>query len=81
MLLVHNTLQSYAQSTHTHFKCTLSMTTRVSRCQKGKSSVDFTKTRHKRVAVASAGPYASMHLASPSQQHHSTEGKCCIIRL
>ena len=47
--------------THTHpFKSLLSGTTRVSRYQKGKTNLDFTEAR---VAVASAGPYASLQLA------------------
>jgi len=37
----------------------LSGTTRMSRYQKGKTNLDFTEAR---VAVASAGPYASLHL-------------------
>jgi len=52
--------------TFTHpFNGHLSRTTRVSRYQKGKTDLDFTEARCKRqlVAVASAGPYASLHLA------------------
>jgi len=49
--------------THTHlFNGPFSGTTRVSRYQKGKSNLDFNEARD-RVAVASAGPYASLHLA------------------
>ena len=47
--------------THTHpFIGPLSGTTQVSRCQTGKTNLGFTGAR---VAVASAGPYASLHLA------------------
>jgi len=47
--------------THTHpFNGPLSRTTRVSRYQKGTTNLDFTEARE---AVASAGPYASQHLA------------------
>ena len=51
--------------THTHTRLTalLSGTTQVSRYQKGKTNLDFTEPREKRVAVASAGLYASLHLA------------------
>jgi len=35
----------------------------VSRYQNGKTNLDFTEARDKWVAVASAGPYASLHLA------------------
>jgi len=50
--------------THTHpFNGPFSGTTRVGRYQKGKTNLDFTEARD-RVAVASAGPYASLHLAS-----------------
>ena len=38
----------------------LSGTTRVSQYQKGKPNLDFTEAT---VAVASAGPYANLHLA------------------
>ena len=49
--------------THTHpFNGRLSGTTRASRCWKGKTNVDFTEAV-KWVAVAAAGPYASLHLA------------------
>jgi len=40
----------------------LSGTTRVSGYQKGKTNLDFTTARDS-VAVAPAGPYASLHLA------------------
>ena len=64
--------------THTHpFKGPFSGTNLVSRYQKGKTNLDFTDPRYsewqwhhlgfwaicKSVAVASAGPYASLHLA------------------
>jgi len=44
------------------FNGPLSGTTRVSRYQKGRTNLDFTEVRQW-VAVASAGPYASLHLA------------------
>jgi len=51
------------QPLHTQpFNGPLSRTTRVSRYQKGKTNLDFTEGRQW-VAVASAGPYASLHLA------------------
>ena len=51
----------YGNYIHTHpFNGPLSRTTRVSQYQKGKTNLDFTEAR---VAVASAGPYASLHLA------------------
>jgi len=50
--------------THTHpFNGPFSGTTRVSRYQKGKTNLDFTEAKRQWVAVASAGPYASLHLA------------------
>ena len=53
---------------HTHpFNGPLSWTTQVSRYQKGKTNLDFTKAKRQRVAVASAGPYASLHLAPDIQ--------------
>jgi len=52
--------------THTHrFNSPLSGTTRASRYQKGKTDLDFTEAKE---AVASAGPYASQHLAPESRQ-------------
>ena len=52
--------------THTHpFNGPLSGTTRASRYQKGKTDLDFTEAKE---AVASAGPYASQHLAPESRQ-------------
>jgi len=59
--------------THTHtFNGPLSGTTRVSRYQKVKTNLDFTEARDSewRVAVTSAGPYASLHLAPDN--HAST---------
>ena len=53
-------------NTHTHtrpFNGPLSKTTQVIRYQKGKTNLDFTEAIDKWVAVASAGPYASLHLA------------------
>jgi len=51
-----NTRHIHAQP----FNGPLSGTTRVSQYQKGKTNPDFTEAR---VAVASAGPYASLHCA------------------
>jgi len=48
--------------THTHGP-PLSGTTRVSRYQKGKNQSGFYWSKRQWVAVASAGPYASLHLA------------------
>ena len=49
--------------THTHpFNGPMSGTTQVSQYQKGKTNLDFTGARQW-VAVASAGPYTSLHLA------------------
>jgi len=48
---------------HTPVQRPLTGTTQVSRYQKGKTSLDFTEARDKWVAVASAGPYGSLHLA------------------
>jgi len=47
----------------------------VSRYQKGKTNLDFTEARRQRVAVASAGPYASLHLAPDRQprKHPTTQ--------
>ena len=45
------------------FNGLFSRTTWVSRYQKGKTNLDFTGARDKWVAVASAGPYANLHLA------------------
>jgi len=54
------------------FNGPLSGTTQVSRYQKGKTNLDFTEAR---VAVASAGPYASLHPAPDRQpcQHPTTQ--------
>ena len=50
--------------THTHpFNGPLSRTTWVSRYQRGKTNLDFTEAKRQWVAVASAGPYATLHLA------------------
>ena len=54
--------QVQKKHTHTHpFNGPLSGTTQVSRYQKGKTNLDFTEWQW--VAVESAGPYASLHLA------------------
>ena len=53
----------YQAYTHTHpFNGPFSGTTRVSRYQKGKTNLDFLWSKRQWVAVASAGPYASLHL-------------------
>jgi len=50
--------------THTHlFNGPFSGTTQVSRYQKGKTNLDFTEARDSEWQLASAGPYASLHLA------------------
>jgi len=58
-ILIHNT------HTHTHpFNGPLYWTTQVSRYQKSKTKSGFYWSKRQWVAVASAGPYASLHLAS-----------------
>ena len=60
------------RTTHTHpFNGPLSGTTRVSRYQKGKNQSGFYWSKRQWVAVASARPYASLHLA-PDRYHAST---------
>ena len=55
--------KNLSQYTHTRaFNSPLSRTTQVSQYEKGKTNLDFTEARDS-VAVASAGPYASLHLA------------------
>ena len=65
---------SLLTNTHTQpFNGSLSGTTWLSRYQKGKTNLDFTEAREW-VAVASAGPYASLHCASETTTpapHHS----------
>jgi len=67
--------ESCHYNTHTHtFNGPLSRTTRVSRYQKGKPIwIYWSKSQW--VAVASAGPYASLHLAQDRQpcQHPTTQ--------
>jgi len=61
------------RSPHTDmFNGPFSGTTQVSQYQKGKTNLDFIEAR---VAVASAGPYASLHLAPDRQpcQHPTTQ--------
>jgi len=54
-------LLMWKKTTNKHpFNGPLIWTTQVSRYQKGKTNLDFSEAR---VAVASAGPYASLHLA------------------
>jgi len=65
-----------SDSTNTHkpsFNGPFSGITQVSRYQKGKTNLNFTEARQW-VAVASAGPYASLHLAPDRQprQHLTT---------
>ena len=55
-------LSDVASNTHP-FNGPFSGTTRVSRYQKGKTNLDFTEAKRQSVAVASAGPYATLHLA------------------
>jgi len=69
--------QSTVACTHTHthtFNGPFSKTTQVSWYQKGKPIWILLK-RETVVAVASAGPYASLHLAPDGQpcQHHTTQ--------
>jgi len=57
--------ESFNSDTQTHtqpFNGPFSGTTQVSRDQKGKTNLDFTEAREW-LPVASAGPYAIMHLA------------------
>ena len=64
-LTSHSGTQHTHTHTHTHthpFNGPFSRTIQVSRYQKGKTKLDFTGARD-RVAVASAGLYASLHLA------------------
>ena len=57
---------------HTHpFNGPFLGTTQVSRYQKGKINLDFTEARNSWVAVASAGPYASLH-SLQTDNHAST---------
>jgi len=62
--------------THTHtFNGPFSGTTRVSRYQKGKNQCGFYWSKRQWVAVASAGTYASLHLAPDRwpHQHPTTQ--------
>ena len=69
---MHCNLSSY---THTRLTARFSGTTRVSQYQKGKTNLDFTEARDSEWQVASAGPYASLHLAPDRQprQHPTTQ--------
>jgi len=62
--------------THTHLiNDPLSGTTRVSQYHKSKTNLDFTEARDKLVAVASAGPQSSLHLAPDRKpRQHPTTG-------
>jgi len=54
-----------AGNTHTHpFNGPFSGTTQVSRYQKGKTNLDFTEATDSEWQMASAGLYASLHLAA-----------------
>jgi len=70
---------TYGAHTHTHthsFNGHFSGTTHVSRYQKGKTNLDFTEARDRQwVAMASAGLYASLHLAPDRwpRQHPTTQ--------
>jgi len=60
----HTHAHAHARThTHTHINSPLYGTTRVSRYQKGKNQSGFYWSKRQWVAVASAGPYASLHLA------------------
>ena len=62
VLLYYTHARTHAHA-HTHtFNGPFSGNTQLSRYQKGKTNLDFTGARD-RVAMASAGPYASLHLA------------------
>jgi len=61
---------SYNKHTDTHpFNGPFSGTTQVSRYQKGNTNLVMTEAKD--MAVASAGPYASRHLAADRQPHYS----------
>ena len=53
------------------FNSPFSRTTWVSQYQRGKTNLDFTEARDKWLAVASAGPYACLHLIQ-TDNHAST---------
>ena len=60
------TITLFLTHTHTHthtFNGPFSGSTQVSRYQKGKNQCEFYWSKRQWVAVASAGPYASLHLA------------------
>jgi len=58
---------------HPTFNGPFSGTNQVSRNRKGKTNLDFTRARDSEWHVASAGPYASLHLASDRQpRQHPT---------
>ena len=66
-----NSQLTICRQTHTHTRLTafFSGTTHVSRYQKGKNQSGFYWSKRQWVAVASAGPYASLHLAPDRQPH------------
>ena len=69
-LKLHKSEKKLHTHTHTHTRLTslFSGTIEVSQYQKGKTNLDFTEAREW-VAVASAGPYASLLLAPERQLH------------
>ena len=76
VLLVSDNYVSKCICTHTHpFNGPLSGTTHVSRYQKGKNQSGFYWSKRQWVAVASAGPHASLHLTPDRKpcQHPTTQ--------
>jgi len=76
VLFVSDNYVSKCICTHTHpFNGPLSGTTHVSRYQKGKNQSGFYWSKRQWVAVASAGPHASLHLAPDRKpcQHPATQ--------
>jgi len=78
VLFVSDNYVSKCICTHTHthpFNGPLSGTTHVSRYQKGKNQSGFYWSKRQWVAVASAGPHASLHLAPDRKpcQHPTTQ--------
>ena len=66
---------------HTHtFNSSFSGTTQVSRYQKGKNQSGFYWSKRQWVAVASAGPCASQHLAPDRQPHQHATTVCLQAR-
>jgi len=68
--------------THTYpFNGPFSGTTRVGRYQKGKANLDFTEVKDKSVAVASAGPYASLHLAPVQTDNNASTSPLSFLQV